>query len=77
MTATVPAIYTKGKLELLEVPVGIQDGRVRVILIDDVADRRDPQPIQYGKYRSGTLSTEEDFALAEWRGDDWDKRDGE
>ncbi len=63
-------IYTDGKIELLETPVGIREGNVRVILIEEPHARIAASQLQYGKYRSGTLSTEEDFTIAEWHGDD-------
>jgi hypothetical protein len=68
MTANVPGLYSHGKIELLEQPVGIRDGKVRVILIE-VSETGAGSPLQYGKYGSGTLSTEDDFVIAEWRGD--------
>ena len=78
MTAIVSANYTQGKIELLETPIGIRDGRVRVILIEEVEAPPHPSPLQYGKYGSRPLSTEEDFSIAEWRGDkNWENGHGE
>jgi hypothetical protein len=68
MTAIVNGIYADGKIELLETPVGIRDGKVRVIVIEEPAAAPPSSQLKYGKYRSGPLSTEDDFALAEWHG---------
>jgi hypothetical protein len=77
MTATVPAIYSQGKIELLEQPVGIRDGKVRVIVIEERELPSQGKQLQYGKYHAGVLSTEEDFSIAEWHGDkNWDASDG-
>jgi hypothetical protein len=78
MTATVSANYVQGKIELLETPVGIRDGKVRVIVIEEGHAPASPNPLQYGKYRSGALSAGDDFSVAEWHGDkNWDSADGE
>jgi hypothetical protein len=69
MTAIVPGIYAQGKIELLETPVGIRDGKVRVIVIEDAETKPTPSQIEYGKYCSGTLSTEDDIAIAQWHGE--------
>ena len=77
MTSIVSAIYREGKLELLEVPVGIHDGKVRLIVIEDNETPKGSTPLQFGKYRTGTMSTEDDFVVAEWRDDKiWNHADG-
>ena len=68
MTAVVSGIYMQGKLKLLQTPVGIRDGKVRIIVIEEDAAKPLSSPMQFGKYSSGTLSTEEDFSIAEWHG---------
>ena len=35
MPAMVSGIYKQGKIELLEIPEGLREGRVRVMLIED------------------------------------------
>ncbi|MBI3823233.1 MAG: hypothetical protein HY289_11220 [Planctomycetes bacterium] len=67
MTAMVPGIYAHGKIELLQTPVGIRDGKVRVIVIEE-DEKRPSRQMQFGKYSEGRLSTEEDFRIAEWHG---------
>jgi hypothetical protein len=78
VTAIVPAIYTQGKIELLETPVGIRDGKVRIIVMEELEAHSNSTRLQYGKYRSGTLSTETDFSIAEWRNEErWNNADGD
>jgi hypothetical protein len=71
MSPSVAGIYKEGKIELLEQPTGIQEGPVRVILIQDRPAPAEPRYLQWGKYKNcGRMSTEEDFKIAEWRGED-------
>jgi hypothetical protein len=70
MPTTVPGIYKEGKIELLETPTGIPEGRVLVTVQPDDRPKPTPRYLQYGKYTKGRLSTEEDFKIAEWRGED-------
>jgi hypothetical protein len=69
MTAIVPGIYKQGKVELLGVPAGLPEGPVRVVLIGEGEGNRPSQPLTYGKYGKGRLSTLEDFKDAEWHGE--------
>ncbi|MBI2804451.1 MAG: hypothetical protein HYX68_05630 [Planctomycetes bacterium] len=74
MTAIVPGIYAQGKIELLQTPVGIRDGKVRVIVIEEGEEKKPSSQMQFGKYSAGTLSTEDDFRIADWRGKkEWEK----
>ena len=66
MTSVVPGIYKQGKLELLEEPVGLREGRVRVVLIDEEPPTPVAHYLTFGKYRAGRLSTLEDFQSAQW-----------
>ncbi len=71
MPAGIAGIYKKGMIELLEQPTGIQEGPVRVILIQDRRGPTEPKYLQWGKYKNmGRMSTEEDFKIAEWHGED-------
>jgi len=47
------------------------DDRLRLIqrlaeTLLPIAQARPPQRLQYGKYKGGRMSTEEDFLIAEW-----------
>ncbi len=69
MTTTLSGIYRDGKVELLETPRGLREGRVQVTLSEVEEESAAPRFLQYGKYVQGRLSTEEDFLSAEWRGE--------
>ena len=78
MTSVVPGIYKQGKLELLEEPVGLREGRVRVVLIDEEPPTPVAHYLTFGKYRAGRLSTLEDFQSAQWRGEaEFEERHGQ
>ncbi len=71
MPAGVAGIYKEGKIELLERPTGIQEGPVRVILLQDRPGTSEPKYLHWGKYKDcGRMSTEDDFKIAEWHGED-------
>ena len=72
MTALVTGIYKEGKIELLETPAALREGRVRVLVIEEPDRKPEPRYLQRGKYGSdsGRMSTLEDFKEAEWRGEE-------
>ena len=76
-TVIVPGIYRQGKLELLETPKGLPEGRVRVVLIEAEPAGPAPRQLTFGKYGSGRPSTPEDFQVAEWHGDEAGDSHGE
>lgn len=68
MTLTMEGVYTQGRIELLAPPPGVRDGRVLVTLTqEEVAPA--PCYLVRGKYKSERISTLEDFADAEWHGE--------
>ena len=69
MTAIVEGLYKQGKIELLQTPVGLSDGPVRLILIAEDRPKSPACYLTYGKYQ-GDKSTLEDFKDAEWRGEE-------
>jgi len=69
MAITVAGIYKEGRIELLAEPRGVHEGPVLVTLEQISNDKQVPCLLPYGKYREGRESTEEDFELAEWRGE--------
>jgi hypothetical protein len=76
MTVVVEGVYRQGKIELLQEPPGVPEGRVRVILIADDPSRPPAGMLTYGKY-PGDASALEDFTDAQWHGDrDWDDGHG-
>jgi len=76
MTAIVEGVYKQGKIELLQMPAGVPEGRVRVIVIaEDDRPKPPPRMMTYGMY-PGDNSTLEDFEDAEWQ-KEWDECDGQ
>jgi hypothetical protein len=70
MSTTVPGIYKKGAIQLLETPTGVREGRVLVTLAEDAQAKHEPRYLTRGKYKTGRMSTEEDFKIAEWHGEE-------
>ena len=47
---------------------GLREGRVQITLSEVEEAPAAPRFLQYGKYAHGRLSTEEEFLIAEWHG---------
>jgi hypothetical protein len=69
MTAIVEGLYKDGKIDLLAPPAGFQEGHVRVILIAAGAPGSPLRYLTFGKYKSGRMSTPEDFKDAQCHGE--------
>ncbi len=69
MTAIVEVVYKQGRIELLQVPQGLAEGRVRLILIAQDPLKPTPSFLTYGMY-PGDTTTLEDFRGAEWHGEE-------
>jgi hypothetical protein len=69
MATTVAGIYKEGRIELLAPPEGVHEGPVMVTLEQVTKVKPEPCLLPYGQYREGRESTEEDFEIAEWRGE--------
>lgn len=69
MTTIVSGMYKNGKVDLLETPSGLHEGRVRVVLISEDNVPLSTCLLTYGKYSSGQMSKLDDFHDAEWQGD--------
>ncbi|HLK57910.1 MAG TPA: hypothetical protein VKU00_15185, partial [Chthonomonadaceae bacterium] len=67
MTTIVMGIYREGRIELLEKPKGLREGRVRVILTEE-EPKPAPRYLEFGKYKGDKDTTLEDFKDAEWHG---------
>ena len=70
MAKTVTGVYKDGRIELLETPTGVREGRVLVTLVEMDNGGAAPRYLVPGKYDTGRMSTEEDFKIAEWHGED-------
>ncbi len=69
MITTVEGVYKKGKIELLELPAGLQEARVLVTFLPKAATAPPHRHMVYGQFTGENMSTEDDFHIAEWRGD--------
>jgi hypothetical protein len=69
VTTLVTGIYRDGKIELLETPMGVREGRARVLLTQDEEPRAAPQYLVRGKYKGSKDPTLDDFRDAEWHGE--------
>lgn len=54
MLAMATGIYKQGKVELLETPQGVREGRVRVMLIEDDGPKPEPCYLVRGTYPGDT-----------------------
>ena len=73
MLTTVEGIYRDGKIELTETPPGVSEGRVLVTFLENgAAAPRRGQMMRFGQFAGPYQSTEEDFKIAEWHGEDVD-----
>ncbi len=69
MTAIVDGVLKKDTIELLKTPDGMPEGRVRVIVIAEGQTKPPSCLLTFGKYQTGRMSSLEDFADAQWRGE--------
>ena len=68
MSFTVKGMYRDGKVELTDPPAGIRESRVLVTFLDATRPKS-TRMMRYGQFTGERMSTEEDFAIAEWRGE--------
>jgi hypothetical protein len=69
LAITVTGIYKQGTVQLLTTPTGVREGPVLVTLEEVSQAKPEPCLLPYGKYAEGGESTQEDFKIAEWRGE--------
>lgn len=69
MLFTVEGTYTEGKVELIEQPTGITHAKVLVTFLTTEEKPELPCLMRYGLFAGPSLSTEDDFQIAEWRGE--------
>lgn len=73
MLTTVEGVFKDGKVELSEVPPGVDESRVIVTFLDKESRKTTAKKgtmIYRGMFAGKIETTEEDFNLAEWRGED-------
>ena len=77
MAAIVEGVYKQGKIELLQVPAGVPEGRVRVIVLPEPEQPKPPpRTITFGMY-PGDTSTLEDFKEDTAWQKEWDDANGQ
>jgi hypothetical protein len=69
MITTVEGVYKQGKIKLHEIPAGLQEARVLVTFLPNATVPSLPRRMIYGQFAGEHMSTEDDFRIAEWRGD--------
>lgn len=69
MITTVEGVYKQGKIELLEMPKWIQEARVLVTFLTQTLNVSSHRRMSYGQFAGPSMSTEDDFRLAEWHGE--------
>lgn len=78
MSAIVDGLYKQGKIELLQLPSGVPEGLVRVLVMPEPqGPKPPPRMMAFGMY-PGDHSTLDDFEIAEWHGGkEWDDAGGQ
>ena len=69
MITTVEGVYKKGKVELFETPVGVDESAVLVTFLPQLTSKPQQRRMVYGRFAGKNMSTEDDFCVAEWRGE--------
>lgn len=69
MLTAVEGVYSSGKVELLETPREVQEGRVLVVFLQENKPKSSLQQMRFGQFAGSRQSTEEDFQSAEWHGE--------
>jgi hypothetical protein len=69
MIVTVEGTYKNGKVELAETPANVTQAKVLVTFLPQSVQPRPGTPMRFGQFAGPKQSTEEDFRIAEWRGE--------
>ncbi len=69
MLLTVEGTYSDGKIELAETPAGVQHAKVLVTFLSQEKTPVSARYLTYGQFAGERMSTQEDFSIAEWRGE--------
>jgi hypothetical protein len=68
MLQSIEGTYQNGKVELTEVPPNVYHSRVIVTFLESTPKQSNAQ-MRFGMFSGTKQSTEEDFKIAEFRGD--------
>jgi hypothetical protein len=69
MITTIEGVYKKGQINLFEMPIGVDESPVLVTFLPSPKSKQAPCRMVYGQFAGKNMSTEEDFRIAEWRGE--------
>ena len=69
MWTTVEGIYRHGTIELVERPPDVEESRVLVTFLRPSDARKLGRQMMFGQFPGARVSSEEDFQIAEWRGE--------
>jgi hypothetical protein len=75
MLQAVKGIYKNGKIELLETPSNLEESPVIITFLSTLPVQNTPKLMYFGMFQGDNQATEEDFSLAEFRGDSDDSLD--
>ena len=74
MFLTVEGTFRNGQVELSETPRAIHEARVLVTFLHDGKAALPRRRMTFGQFAGDHMSTDEDFRLAEWRGEAENRR---
>ena len=69
MHLTVEGFYKDGKVVLNELPEHVEKAKVLVTFLTPVESMQNGRQMNWGQFLGAKFSTDEDFLLAEWRGE--------
>jgi hypothetical protein len=69
---TIKGVYRRGQVELAEPPGDVAEANILVTFLENGAATLPRAMMRLGQFRGPGQSTEEDFKLAEWHGEDDD-----
>lgn len=75
MLQSIQGVYRDGKIELAELPSDVSESRVIVTFLESNKAQVERQIMRFGIFCGNKSSTEEDFEIAEFKGDTEDGLD--
>ncbi len=69
MLLTVEGVYKDGKIEIAEKPADIKQSKVLITFLSPNRTTKHRR-IVYGQFAGKQMSTDKDFLIAEWHGDE-------
>lgn len=69
MLQAIEGIYKKGQIELLEIPNNIEESPVIITFLETQSSPENSKMMYFGMFKGAKQSTDEDFLVAEFKGD--------